>query len=68
MSKTRLQDVKARARELARSGTFFGWRAIEFELRFEEGFLKARDWLDKAATRQELDRICYRARAARVTG
>jgi hypothetical protein len=69
MSKrTLLEHVKARARELARFGTFFGWRPIEFELRFEQGFLEARDWLDKATTQDELDRICCKARAARFAG
>jgi len=68
MSKrTLLERLKARAR-LAQSGEFFGWRPLEFELRFEQGFLEARDWLDKATTQDELDRICCKARAARFDG
>ena len=33
-----IQRIQARARELARSGTFIGWRPIAFELQFEPGF------------------------------
>jgi hypothetical protein len=66
--RTPLEHVKARARELARSRKFFGWRPLEFELRFEQGFLEARDWLERATTQDELDRICCRARATRVAG
>jgi hypothetical protein len=63
-----LKRIQARARELARSGRFFGWRPLEFELSFEEGFSEARDWLDRATTQEELDRICRKARTRRLSG
>jgi hypothetical protein len=44
MSK-QLQRIKARARELARSGRFIGWRPVAFELKFEPGFAEASDWI-----------------------
>ena len=50
--------VYRRARELAASGKFKGWLDIEFELRYREGLPKARDWLDRRAVRDELDRLC----------
>ena len=40
MSKA-LKSIQDRARELARSGQFVGWRAIAFELRFEPGYSEA---------------------------
>ena len=36
-----VQRVQARARELAGSGKFAGWRALAFELQFEPGFFEA---------------------------
>ena len=62
---SKLKRMQARARELARSGRFHGWSPIAFELRFEDGFEEARDWLYRAATRDELDRICRVARASK---
>jgi len=62
---TNLERIQARAHELACSGKFHGWRPIAFELRFEEGYEEAREWLNSAATRDELDRFCQAARAAR---
>lgn len=49
MSK-QLKRFQARARELARSGKFYGCPPLEFELGFEEGFSEAREWLYSAAT------------------
>jgi hypothetical protein len=66
MNKT-AQRIQARARELARSGTFIGWRQLEFELSFEKDFAEARDWLNRATTREELDRLCRKARARRLS-
>ncbi len=66
MNKT-AQRIQARARELARSGNFFGWRPLEFELSFEKGFSEARDWLNSATTQEELDRLCRKARNAQAT-
>ena len=62
---TKLKRIQARARELARSGKFYGWRPIVFELGFEEGFAEARSWLYSETTRDELDRICREARASK---
>jgi hypothetical protein len=62
---TNLERIQAKARELARSGKFHGWRPIAFELRFEEGYEEAREWLHDAATRDELDRLCQTAREAK---
>jgi hypothetical protein len=53
--------VLRRARELAESGRFEGWQGIEFELRFFEGFPKARIWLI-GPIRRELDDLCRHAR------
>jgi hypothetical protein len=50
---------------LARSGKFYGWRPIVFELRFEKGYEEAREWLHDAAVRDELDRLCQAARASK---
>jgi hypothetical protein len=63
---SKLRDIQAKARELARSGTFYGWRPIEFVLLFEDGISEAREWLYKEATREELDLICQKARARRL--
>jgi hypothetical protein len=62
---TNLERIQAKARELARSGKFHGWRPIAFELRFEDGYEEAREWLNDAATRDELDHLCQMARAAK---
>jgi hypothetical protein len=62
---TNLKRMQAKARKLARSGKFYGWRPIAFELRFEKGYEEAREWLNTAATRDELDRLCQLARAAK---
>jgi hypothetical protein len=63
---SKLKHIQAKARELAQSGTFYGWRPIEFVLLFEEGISEAREWLHKEATREELDLICRKARARRL--
>jgi hypothetical protein len=60
---TNLERIQAKARELARSGKFHGWRPIAFELRFEAGYEEAREWLYRPATQEELDRLCQKARA-----
>jgi hypothetical protein len=62
---TSLERIQAKARELARSGKFHGWRPIAFELRFEEGYEEAREWLHDAATQDQLDRLCQTAREAK---
>ena len=60
---TNLERIQAKARELARSGKFYGWRPIAFELRFEAGYQEAREWLHHPATQEELDRLCQGTRA-----
>jgi hypothetical protein len=62
---TNLDRIQARAFDLARSGQFYGWRPIAFELRFEDGYEEAREWLNDAATRDELDHLCQKARLAK---
>jgi hypothetical protein len=59
----KLNSFKAKARALARSGYFYGLPPLEFELSFEEGFKDAREWLDQASTREELERLCIESRA-----
>jgi hypothetical protein len=62
---TNLRRIQARARELARSGKFHGWRPVAFELQFEKGYEEGREWLHSAAVRDELDRLCHNARASK---
>jgi hypothetical protein len=61
MSK-KLEQIQAKARDLALSGTFIGWRPIAFTLQFEEGFAEAFNWIHSPATREELDGLCAEAR------
>ena len=61
----KLKRIQARARKLAQSGMFHGWSPIAFELRFEDGFEEAREWLYTATTRDELDRMCREARSSK---
>ena len=60
-----LLQVQARARALAQSGAFVGWRAIVFELSFEPGYREALNWLNKPSTHDELDDLCKLARERR---
>ena len=59
----KLNSFKAKTRALARSGRFYGLPPLEFELRFEDGFSEAREWLDQPSTREELERLCVELRA-----
>ena len=62
-----LTRIKARARELARSGRFIGWRPVAFELQFEPasrtcltGSIAPRpkkSWIASAARRGSADAI-----------
>ena len=61
----KLDSFKAKARALARSGHFYGLTPLEFELRFEEGFYEAREWLKLASTMDELESLCQESRANR---
>jgi hypothetical protein len=54
----KLNSFKAKGRELARSGYFYGLPPLEFELSFEEGFNEAHEWLGQTSTREELERLC----------
>jgi hypothetical protein len=62
MINMQLSEMQARARALAQSGTFAGWRSIVFELSFEPGYRNAFTWLHSPSTRDELDDMCRRAR------
>jgi hypothetical protein len=57
-----VQRVQARARELAGSGKFAGWRVVAFELQFEPGFFDAYGWLYSPSTKEELENLCLEAR------
>jgi hypothetical protein len=62
MSATFSKDrTLARAHELARSGQFSDWLAIEHQLKVE-GFARARVFLDARFLRQELDDLCRQSR------
>jgi len=64
---SKLQQIQAKARKLARSGEYHGWLPIKFELRFEDGYAEARDWLNYPATWEELERLCQKARTRKQT-
>ena len=69
-----LERMQERARELARSGRFGGWRSVAFELQFEPGLKvvfqglhsasveDAFQWLHSPKAKEELDRLCDEAR------
>ena len=57
-----LGRIQKRARELACSGKFAGWRAITFELQFEPGYAQAFRWIHSLETQDELDHLCSEAR------
>ena len=63
-----LAQTQAKAVKLAKSGKYFGGKAVAFELRFEEHDAEARAWLHNWTTRAELDRLCHLARHARNQG
>jgi hypothetical protein len=55
--------LRRRAKELAESGRFERWQAIEFELRFIEGLPEARV---SEPIRRELDILCRQAKSRRL--
>ena len=61
----KLFQVQKRARTLAQSGKFVGWRAVAFELKFEPGYSEASDWLFSPAAKEEIELLCQRAREKR---
>ena len=44
-----LERMQERARELARSGKFSGWRSVTFELQFEPDLKEVYQWLHSAS-------------------
>jgi hypothetical protein len=70
-----LERMQERARELALSGKFCGWRSVTFELQFEPSLKEAFQWIHSAsvedafqwlhspATKEEIDRLCDEARS-----
>ena len=61
MSQVRDDGMWALADNLARSGEYTGWWAIEVELR-AQGFSRARQLLDDEQTRERLNIMCTEAR------
>jgi hypothetical protein len=57
-----VKRIQERARQLAHSGKFVGWRAVAFELRFEVGYTDGLDWIQSPAAQEEIDRLCNEAR------
>jgi hypothetical protein len=57
-----LRRIQERARELARSGKFFGARAVAFELQFEPGYSQGMRWISSPEAHDELNRLCNDAR------
>ncbi len=62
------KSIEKRARDLARSGQYIGWRAIAFELQFEPGYAEASAFINGLATQEELDALCREARVNRRIG
>jgi hypothetical protein len=62
-----VQRVQARARELAKSGKYSGWRALAFALQFEPGFFDAYGWIYSPSTKEELEALCQEAGRRRPT-
>ena len=60
-----LSPFQMRARTLAQSGKFAGWRAVAFELRFDAAYKEAKEWLFTPATKNEIDLLCRTAREKR---
>ncbi len=61
VSRVRDDVMWALAYNLAQSGEYAGWWAIEVELR-GQGFSRARQLLDDEKIRARLDRMCAEAR------
>jgi hypothetical protein len=68
-----LEHMQRRARELAHSGQYVGWRSVAFELQFDPALKQvfwyhtpsgdqAFQWLHSPATRAEIDALCFEAR------
>lgn len=63
----RLEWIRRRVREMARSGEYGGWREIEAAMR-QGGIYEADSDLDFKGDPGEIDRICELAQAARREG
>ena len=63
----RIEKVRIRVREYARSGQYRDWYSIELALR-QQGLDEARSELDSKSIRDELDSICKVAQAAKQRG
>jgi hypothetical protein len=63
-----VQRIQARARKMASSGKFAGWRALAFELQYEPGFFEAYGWIYSPLTKEELDKLCEDARKGTKSG
>ena len=61
MSKATDNQIREHAYNLAHTGGYFGWLAIQRELE-SEGFSRAHFLLDDGLTREELNKICAEAR------
>ena len=72
MSET-LEHMQERARELARSGEFSGWRSVAFELHFDPDLREvfqwihpsgedAFQWVHSPAAKEEINRLCDESR------
>ena len=68
-----LEHMQKRARELARSGKYVGWRSVAFELQFDPSLKQvfwfysssgdqAFQWLHRPETKAEMDELCFDAR------
>lgn len=58
----RADHIDARATELAATGLYKGWLAIEHAI-VAEGYPEAKQQLDSPGRRERLDRVCASAKA-----
>ena len=63
----RIREMRVRASEMARSGTYFSWVEIEKAL-IGLGYVEARIEFTKSETRTGLDEVCRIAQGARARG
>lgn len=58
-------EIRAHARNLARTARYCSWRLIEIELRYIQGIREAEGCFDDRAFREELDGLCRAALQSR---
>ena len=63
----RIERIREKAYDYARSGKYKDWYIIEFTLR-QQGYHEARSELDSRHIREDLDQICKVAQAAKQRG